>query len=169
MTNIYCHMKWHEFSDVHQNEFAPWWTVKTPSSGGFFHQKPNPIYKCTPKLIHANRTLSAHNSWLINHDSESNIWFLEFCKKWSVGNMVRTRSCQDRVHFLISSWSATSKLKKLGKTDLTAGFEQWIKTVTVADTHSFDVYRCMRKWRHVWCPKVSRHTRLTVNVIVYDS
>ena len=61
---------------------------------------------------------------------------LEFFKTGSVGNMVWTRSCQDRVRFLIPSWTATWKLMK---TDLTAGFGERFMTVT--DRYCFAVYR----------------------------
>lgn len=61
---------------------------------------------------------------------------LEFFKTGSVGNMVWTRSCQDRVRFLIPSWTATWKLMK---TDLTAGFGE--RFLTATDCYCFAVYR----------------------------
>ena len=61
---------------------------------------------------------------------------LEFFKIGSVGNMVWTRSCQDRVRFLIPSWTATWKLMK---TDLTAGFGE--RFWTASDCYCFAVYR----------------------------
>ena len=84
--------------------------------------KPNP--NCTLKSIQIR--------WM----SQKKHLALEFFKIGSVGNMVWTRSCQDRVRFLIPSWTATWKLIE---TDLTAGFGERFKTVT--DRCCFAVYR----------------------------
>ena len=92
------------------------------------------------------------------NDSERHIWpwTLEFSKlkfQRSVGNMVWTRSCQDRVRFLISSWTATWKRRK---TDLTAA--SWFRRTTLTVTHHdrSTLFRCISQAfvRHHQCFQV---------------
>ena len=89
-----------------------------------------PLNQTKSNSIRTSKSLSIHLMSQKKHLS------LEFFKIGSVGNMVWTRSCQDRVRFLISSWTATWKLMK---TDLTAGFGE--RFLTATNCYCFAVYR----------------------------